>query len=182
MDTPYGRAVCRTSSTWRAVRPKGSRLIAATMRCHTGRSSVSSAARIAAVGQNSTGRSSPAGRRGGVAGRLGPGAASRRRASRVSGVTVTSPPPASLLPPTGSAPSPWPNRLPPRVPTCACRARRMVGGQPVGAPTGWPPIAFSNVVHSSTGPFQPAPPRPYESPSTRPNRQIPSSPGSCFCT
>jgi len=55
-ETPYGCAVSSTSSTWRAVRPYGSRLIATTMRCQTVRSSVSSAARIDDVGQNSTGR------------------------------------------------------------------------------------------------------------------------------
>lgn len=56
---PRTGAVFQRASAWRGP-ARRDRLMAATMRCHTVRSSVSSAARIAAVGQYSTGRSSKA--------------------------------------------------------------------------------------------------------------------------
>ena len=93
LETPYGCAVSSTSSTWRAVLPYGSRLIATTMRCHTVRSSVSNAARIAAVGQNSTGRSSAGGRResAGAAPAAAPRSVCARRQRRVARRQPTSP-------------------------------------------------------------------------------------------
>src|SRR4029077_18048627 len=68
LEMPYGREFSRTSSTWRAVRPYGSRFIATAICFQVAMSPPSSAERMAEVGQNSTGRSTLRGRTGGRCG------------------------------------------------------------------------------------------------------------------